>query len=85
MAHVHISSRRIDSLDVRHDSEIDWKTFPDPDWNLWSPHLLQRRWMTMKRSVKGHENMTHAGVFCSPVVQSCDLPEILEHQKSWMF
>ena len=59
------SFRRIDSLDIRHDSEIDWKTFPDPDWNLWSPHLLQRRWMTMKRSIKGHENMTHAGWFCS--------------------
>jgi Myb-like DNA-binding protein REB1 len=57
----HVSFRRIDSLDVRHDSEIDWKTFPDPDWNLWSPHLLQRRWTTMKRSIKGHENMTHAG------------------------
>lgn len=54
---------RVDSLDIRHDSEIDWKTFPDPYWNLWSPHLLQRRWTTMKRGIKGHENMTHAGLF----------------------
>ncbi|KAF9646964.1 hypothetical protein BDM02DRAFT_3117798 [Thelephora ganbajun] len=60
----YILIHKVDSLDVRHDSEIDWKTFPDPDWNLWSPHLLQRRWMTMKRSIKYHENMTHAGVFC---------------------
>jgi len=65
----HVSFRRVDSLDVRHDSEIDWKTFPDPDWNLWSPHLLQRRWTTMKRGVKGHENMTHAGAFCLLVAQ----------------
>ena len=62
--HVHVLFRRVDSLDVRHDSEIDWKTFPDSDWNLWSPHLLQRRWMTMKRSINGHENMTHAGALC---------------------
>ena len=62
--HAHVSFCRVHSLDIRHDSEIDWKTFPDSDWNLWSPHLLQRRWMTMKRSIKGHENMSHSGGFC---------------------
>lgn len=52
---------RIDSLNVRDDTEIDWKVIPDPDWNLWSPHTLQRRWLTMKKGVKGYEDMTHQG------------------------
>ncbi|KXN89584.1 DNA-binding protein REB1 [Leucoagaricus sp. SymC.cos] len=52
---------KVDSLGVRDDTEIDWKTLADPDWNLWSAHTLQRRWLTMKRSIKGHENMTHSG------------------------
>lgn len=53
---------RVDSLGVRDDTEIDWKTLSDPDWNLWSAHSLQRRWLTMKRSIKGYENMSHAGM-----------------------
>jgi hypothetical protein len=68
---------RVDSLDVRHDSEIDWKTFPDPDWNLWSPHLIQRRWTTMKRGVKGHETMSHAGSSC--VAAICESHELTSH------
>lgn len=56
---------RVDSLNVRDDTEIDWKTLSDPDWNLWSAHTLQRRWLTMKRSIKGYENMSHAGKFVS--------------------
>ena len=52
---------RVDSLNVRDDSEIDWKTLPDEDWSMWSAHSLQRRWLTMKRSVRGHEEMSHAG------------------------
>jgi len=52
---------RIDSMNVRDDTEIDWKVIPDPDWNLWSAHTLQRRWLTLKNSVKGHEDMTHQG------------------------
>jgi hypothetical protein len=52
---------RVDSLHVRDDSEVDWKTLPDPNWNLWSAHTLQRRWLTMKRGVRGYEDMTHAG------------------------
>lgn len=55
------SEGRVDSLQVRDDTEIDWKTLADPDWNLWSAHTLQRRWLTMKRSIKGYENMSHAG------------------------
>lgn len=53
---------RIDSLKVNDDSEIDWKKLPDEHWNIWSAHTLQRRWLTMKRSVKGYEDMSHAGM-----------------------
>src|SRR6267154_4385146 len=54
---------RVDSMNVRDDTEIDWKTLPDSDWNLWSAHSLQRRWLTMKRGIKGYEDMTHQGSF----------------------
>lgn len=49
-------------MNVMDDTEIDWKTLLDPDWNLWSAHSLQRRWLTMKRSIKGYENMSHLGL-----------------------
>ena len=54
---------RIAALNVRDDSEIDWKLLPDENWNLWSTHALQRRWQTLKRSVKGYEEMSHQGKF----------------------
>ncbi|KAF7792820.1 hypothetical protein EIP86_003920 [Pleurotus ostreatoroseus] len=53
---------RIDSLHVHDDTEIDWKKLPDEHWNSWSPHALQRRWVCMKRSIKGHEDMTHSEI-----------------------
>ncbi|TEB35819.1 hypothetical protein FA13DRAFT_1387718 [Coprinellus micaceus] len=53
---------KIDSLKVNDDTEIDWKLLPDPDWNLWSAHTLQRRWLTMKRGIKGYEEMTHQDI-----------------------
>ena len=52
---------RIDSLNVRDDTEIDWKTLLDEHWDDWSAHSLQRRWVTMKRGIKGYEEMSHAG------------------------
>ena len=48
-------------MNVRDDTEIDWKLLPDENWNIWSAHSLQRRWLTMKRSIKGFEEMSHAG------------------------
>ncbi|THH28412.1 hypothetical protein EUX98_g5777 [Antrodiella citrinella] len=53
---------KIDSLNVRDDSEIDWKLLPDEHWNSWSAHSLQRRWLTMKRGIKGFEEMSHAEI-----------------------
>lgn len=61
---------RVDSLNVRDDTEIDWKTLPDPGWNFWSAHSLQRRWLTLKRSIKGFEDMTHQGM---PVPRSLEI------------
>ena len=61
LAPVGLYCHRVDSLNVRDDTEIDWKLLPDENWNVWSAHALQRRWLTMKRSIKGHEEMSHAG------------------------
>ncbi|KZT05601.1 uncharacterized protein LAESUDRAFT_655614 [Laetiporus sulphureus 93-53] len=58
----YILVHKVDSLNVRDDTEIDWKLLPDEHWNIWSAHSLQRRWLTMKRSVKGYEDMTHAEI-----------------------
>ena len=52
---------RIGALSIVHDSEIDWKQLSDKDWNLWSAHTLQRRWQTLKKGIKGSEDMTVAG------------------------
>ncbi|KAI1796071.1 hypothetical protein LXA43DRAFT_988199 [Ganoderma leucocontextum] len=55
----YILVHKVDSMNVRDDTEIDWKLLPDENWNIWSAHSLQRRWLTMKRSIKGFEEMSH--------------------------
>ncbi|KAJ7094607.1 hypothetical protein B0H15DRAFT_775989 [Mycena belliarum] len=50
---------RIDSLNVQDEADIPWKSLRDPQWDLWSPHVLQRRWSNMKKKIKGFENMSH--------------------------
>ncbi|KAI0774595.1 hypothetical protein C8Q74DRAFT_1199696 [Fomes fomentarius] len=55
----YILVHKVDSMNVRDDTEIDWKLLPDENWNIWSVHSLQRRWLTMKRSIKGYEEMSH--------------------------
>ena len=57
---------RVNSLDVNDDTEIDWNTLPDPDWNVHSAHNLQRRWRHMKRKVEGYEDKSHAGTPLAP-------------------
>ncbi|KAG6833913.1 hypothetical protein H0H87_007924 [Tephrocybe sp. NHM501043] len=49
---------KVAALNVNDDTEIDWKLLPDPGWNIWSAHSLQRRWLTMKRGIKGWEEMS---------------------------
>ncbi|KAJ3558308.1 hypothetical protein NM688_g996 [Phlebia brevispora] len=63
----YILVHKIDSLNVHDDTEIDWKKLPDEHWNVWSPHSLQRRWLCMKRSIKGYEDMSHAGKHALPL------------------
>ncbi|TBU33012.1 hypothetical protein BD311DRAFT_473065 [Dichomitus squalens] len=58
----YILVHKVDSMNVRDDTEIDWKLLPDENWNVWSAHSLQRRWLTMKRSIKGFEEMSHAEI-----------------------
>ncbi|KAF6762096.1 nucleolar protein [Ephemerocybe angulata] len=78
----YILVHKVDSLNVNDDTEIDWKTLPDPDWNLWSAHTLQRRWLTMKRSIKGHEEMSHQEIVDILRVKKSLLPDILSSSPS---
>ncbi|EPQ59077.1 hypothetical protein GLOTRDRAFT_33370 [Gloeophyllum trabeum ATCC 11539] len=70
----HILVHKIASLNVRDDTEIDWKVLPDESWNLWSAHILQRRWMTLKKSVRGWEDMTHQEIMDILTVKKADMP-----------
>jgi Myb-like DNA-binding protein REB1 len=65
---------KVDSLNVRDDTEIDWKLIPDADWNLWSAHTLQRRWLTLKKGVKGYEEMTHQEIMDILRIKKAQLP-----------
>ncbi|CAA7260050.1 unnamed protein product [Cyclocybe aegerita] len=65
---------KVDSLNVRDDTEIDWKLISDADWNLWSAHTLQRRWLTLKKSVKGYEEMTHQEIMDILRIKKAHLP-----------
>jgi hypothetical protein len=74
-------------MNVRDDTEIDWKTLPDSDWNLWSAHSLQRRWLTMKRAIKGYEDMTHQGSSCKAIqgplpILNTEIMDILRVKKA---
>ncbi|KAF8195693.1 hypothetical protein K438DRAFT_1826365 [Mycena galopus ATCC 62051] len=69
---------KIDSLNVRDDTEIDWKTLPDPQWNLWSAHSLQRRWLTLKKGIKGFEDMTHTEIMDILRAKNAEIPKIVK-------
>ncbi|KAI0050208.1 hypothetical protein FA95DRAFT_1640530 [Auriscalpium vulgare] len=70
----YILVHKVDSLHVHDDTEIDWKTLPDAHWNFWSAHTLQRRWLTMKRSVRGYAEMSHAELMDILRVKKAHLP-----------
>ncbi|KAL5527831.1 hypothetical protein ACEPAG_6632 [Sanghuangporus baumii] len=72
----YILVHKIASLNVNDDSEIDWKLLNDETWNLWSAHTLQRRWLTLKRSVRGHEEMTHQEIMDILRVKKAQPPPI---------
>ena len=80
---------RVASLNVRDDSEIDWKQLPDENWNVWSAHQLQRRWKTLKDSIKDSKHMSHTGrvhtltFFSIPHPdQVSEIMEILKNKKA---
>ncbi|KAG6831392.1 hypothetical protein H0H92_010994 [Tricholoma furcatifolium] len=71
----YILVQKLSSLNVRDDTEIDWKLISDPSWNLWSAHTLQRRWLTMKRSIKGYEDMTYQEIMDILRLKKAPLPD----------
>lgn len=78
----YILVHKLDSLQVTDDSEVDWKSLPDDTWNMWSAHILQVRWQTMKKSIRGWEYMSFRGAFAFP----CVWFEELKHgsQRLWI-
>ncbi|KAJ6515701.1 hypothetical protein C8R45DRAFT_810574 [Mycena sanguinolenta] len=75
---------KIDSLNVRDDTEIDWKTIPDSEFH-WSAHVLQRRWLTMKKGVKGFEDMTHTEIMDILRAKNAQIPNAKAVVKSSKF
>ncbi|KAF7292326.1 Nucleolar protein [Mycena chlorophos] len=53
--------QRVAAQPIQHETEIDWTALPEGTWNLWSNHILQLHWFTMKKGVKGYEDMTLTG------------------------
>ncbi|KZT29301.1 hypothetical protein NEOLEDRAFT_1056727 [Neolentinus lepideus HHB14362 ss-1] len=77
----HILVHKVASLNVRDDTEIDWKLLPDESWDFWSAHVLQRRWMTLKKSVRGWEEMTHQEIMDILRVKKADAPPAADPER----
>ncbi|EUC57692.1 nucleolar protein [Rhizoctonia solani AG-3 Rhs1AP] len=58
----YILVHKVASMPVQDDTEIDWKLLPDPQWNLWSAHQLQRRWFGLKKTLKDSDEMPHSEI-----------------------
>ncbi|KAG9128193.1 hypothetical protein FRC07_003743 [Ceratobasidium sp. 392] len=58
----YILVHKVASMPVQDDTEIDWKLLPDPQWNLWSAHQLQRRWFGLKKTLKDADTMPHSEI-----------------------
>lgn len=50
-------------MDLMDESDIDWKLCKDEEWDIWSPHVLQKRWNHLKTSVEGYESMSYRSMF----------------------
>ncbi|KAJ7129498.1 hypothetical protein C8R44DRAFT_614346 [Mycena epipterygia] len=72
----YILIQKIDALNVRDDTEINWRSLLDSQWNLWSAHILQRRWLTMKKGIKGFEDMTHPEIMDILRVKNAEAPHV---------
>lgn len=56
---------RLHSLQLTDEDEIAWKLLPDSHWNWWSPHVLHKRWFTMKQRAKKqleNENASYSDI-----------------------
>ncbi|KAG8761806.1 RNA polymerase I enhancer binding protein [Ceratobasidium sp. 428] len=58
----YILVHKVASMPVQDDTEIDWKLLPDPQWNLWSAHQLQRRWFGLKKTLKDADTIPHSEI-----------------------
>ncbi|KAJ7684010.1 hypothetical protein B0H17DRAFT_941295 [Mycena rosella] len=68
--------QKIDAQKVTHETEIAWKSIPDPQWNSWSAHILSRRWFNMKKSIKGFEDMSHAEIMDIMRFRYAEMPHV---------
>ncbi|CEL59474.1 DNA-binding protein REB1 OS=Kluyveromyces lactis (strain ATCC 8585 / CBS 2359 / DSM 70799 / NBRC 1267 / NRRL Y-1140 / WM37) GN=REB1 PE=3 SV=2 [Rhizoctonia solani AG-1 IB] len=71
----YILVHKVASMPVQDDTEIDWKLLPDPQWNLWSAHQLQRRWFGLKKTLKDSDTMPHAEIISILQSKFRDPPE----------
>lgn len=46
----HLIPHRIASLNLKDESDIDWKSLGYPSWDMWSAHFLQQKWRQLKTS-----------------------------------
>ncbi|KAG8867075.1 RNA polymerase I enhancer binding protein [Serendipita sp. 405] len=53
----YILVHKLATIDISNEKDINWRLLLDDGWDIWSPHDLQRRWATMKKSVVGYEQM----------------------------
>ncbi|CAE6425596.1 unnamed protein product [Rhizoctonia solani] len=71
----YILVHKVASMPVQDDTEIDWKLLPDPQWNLWSAHQLQRRWFGLKKTLKDSDTMPHSEIISILQSKFRDPPE----------
>ncbi|KDQ15397.1 hypothetical protein BOTBODRAFT_108677 [Botryobasidium botryosum FD-172 SS1] len=77
----YILVHKVASLNVHDDTEIDWKLLPDPDWDSWSAHQLQRRWQSLKRTIKNHEEMSFAEILEILKAKKAEFPSLIAFPK----
>ncbi|KAH8914953.1 hypothetical protein BT69DRAFT_1289468 [Atractiella rhizophila] len=49
---------KLKGLRVADESEIDWDSLRDKKWNLFSSHQIQKRFLSLKRTVKNHKELS---------------------------
>ncbi|KAG8817351.1 RNA polymerase I enhancer binding protein [Serendipita sp. 399] len=70
----YILVHKLATIDITDDKEISWRLLLDDGWNVWSPHDLQRRWMSMKKGVVGYEQMSYREILDILLAKKGSLP-----------